>query len=121
LSRHLAAILEMLPGFPPLLGNAGQPGYLVIVLARQPLIIPTFRSLLLAQREKLAEDWRAGHELLVEHRRFLRDELRKLRHKGVVGRWFRAAAAAVTDQPEALLLLLALIALNLALWSHFIH
>src|SRR5204862_7206378 len=109
LSRHLATILELLPGFPPLLGSAGQAGYLVIVLARQPLIVPTFRSLSLPQREILAQHWQDGHALLFDHRRFLREELRKVRHKSVIGRWFRAAYATVADQPEALLLLLALL------------
>lgn len=121
LSRHLAGILETLPGFPPLLGKAGQPGYLVIVLARQPLIVPTFRSLSLPQREMLAQHWRDGHALLLDHRRFLREELRKVRHKSAFGRWYRAVYSVVADQPEALLLLLALLALNLALWSHFVH
>lgn len=121
LSRHLAGIMEILPEFPPLLGNAGQPGYLVIVLARQPLIVPTFRSLRLEQREILAQHWQTGYDLLLQHRRFLREELRKVRTKTTMGRWLRAAYAAVADQPEALLLLLALIALNLALWSHFVN
>ncbi len=121
LSRHLGAVLELLSGFPPLLGNAGQPGYLVIVLARQPQIVPTFRTLLLQQREILAQHWRDGRELLVQHRRFLREELRTMRAKSPVGRWMRASYAAIADQPEALLLLLALLALNLALWSHFMN
>lgn len=121
LSRHLAGILEALPNFPPLLGKAGQPGYLVIVLARQPLIVPTFRSLLPPQREILAQHWRDGHTLLLQHRRFLRDELHQLRHKSAPGRWLRAVYATVADQPEALLLLLALLALNLALWSQLGH
>jgi hypothetical protein len=88
------------------------------VLARQPLIVPTFRSLLPPQREILAQHWRDGHTLLLQHRNFLREELQQLRHKTLLGRWLRAVSSIVADQPEALLLLLALIALNLALWSH---
>ena len=55
-----------------LLGQAGQPGYLVLALARQELMVPMLQSLLPSQREALARDWQAGHDLLVNHRAFLR-------------------------------------------------
>lgn len=119
LTRHLAAILEALPSFPPLLGRAGQPGYLVIVLARQQLIVPTFRSLKREQREVLAQHWRDGFKLLTVHRDFLRGELKAMRRKGLVGQTVRAVRATISDQPEAILLLIALVALNVALWTHF--
>ena len=49
----LAAIRRLLENFPPLLGEAGQPGYLVVALARQQVIVPTFQTLLPSQREAL--------------------------------------------------------------------
>src|SRR5262249_42430798 len=42
---QLTRIRDLLRDFPPLLGGAGQPGYLVASLARQPLIVPTFQML----------------------------------------------------------------------------
>lgn len=117
LSRHLAEILDLLPEFPQILGNAGQPGYLVTVLARQPIIVPTFRKLSLEQREILAKHWQDGDDLLVEHLRFLREEARRARKRTVYGRWLRAAGATIADRPEAILAFLALLALSLAFLS----
>src|SRR5205085_2212475 len=72
LVRQLTTIRHLLRRFPPLLGEAGQPGYLVVALARQEMIVQTFRTLLPSQRERLAQDWQSGRELLVSHRQFLR-------------------------------------------------
>jgi hypothetical protein len=119
LTRHLAAILELLPSFPPLLGRADQPGYLVIVMARWQLIIPTFRGLKHEQREALARHWRDGFELLKAHRRFLREELKAMRQTGLIGQALRAVRAVITDQPEAILLVLALLALGVAVCAQF--
>lgn len=116
LIRQLNDIRDLLPEFPPLLGEAGQPGYLVHALSRQPMIVPTFRSLLDSQREALARDWRSGKMLLEVHRQFLRDELRSLRRKNVVGKLLRPVRAVFLDQPGLLLLFVALLALALALW-----
>jgi len=116
LTRQLMRVRMLLPGFPPLLGEAGQPGYLVVALARQQLIIPTFRGLLASQREALARDWQTGYVLLVSHRDFLRQELRGLRKKPLIGRVARALRALITDQPATVVLLVALVVLNLAIW-----
>ncbi len=113
----LQTIRELLRTFPPLLGEAGQPGYLVVALARQQLIVPTFQTLLPSQRQALARDWQAGQALLVDHRQFLRQELRGLRHRSRFGRAGRALKSACTDHPGFWLFLLALVALNLALAS----
>src|SRR5262249_52473977 len=43
LIKELTTIRRLLKNFPPLLGEAGQPGYLVISLARQQVIVPTFQ------------------------------------------------------------------------------
>jgi hypothetical protein len=112
--RQLGTVRQLLQGFPPLLGQAGQPGYLVIVLARQQMIVQTFVSLLPSQREGLAKDWLKGLELLAAHRRFLRDELWGIRRKSWLGRGLRVVRALFTDHPGLWLLLLALLAINLA-------
>ena len=118
LIEELTTLRALLRGFPPLLGTAGQPGYLVIALARMQVIVPTFQTLLDSQREALARDWEAGQKLLIEHRDFLRQELRALRKRPLLCRAFRAVRSAITDQPGMVLLLLALLALNVALWRH---
>lgn len=115
LIRQLNDIRDLLPEFPPLLGEAGQPGYLVHALARQPMIVPTFRSLLDSQREALARDWRSGKMLLEVHRQFLRDELRGLRRKNALGKLMRPVRAVFLDQPGLLLVFVALLALTTAL------
>ncbi|HZT83452.1 MAG TPA: hypothetical protein VFA26_24690 [Gemmataceae bacterium] len=110
LIRQLKRIRNLLEDFPPLLGEAGQPGYLVVALARQPTPVPTFQTLLDSQRETLAQHWQAGHKLLVAHRQFLRQELRGLRRKGPFRLALRAARAFVNDNPGSVLLVLGALA-----------
>lgn len=121
LPRQLAIIRRVLPLFPPLLGKAGQPGYLVVALAGlgDQMIVPTFRTLLPDQREALARDWHAGRKLLVAHRNFLRQELHSLRRKSYIGRMVRAVRAVLNEHPGTVLLLWSLVALGLAVWFHF--
>jgi hypothetical protein len=114
LIQLLQTIRELLRSFPPLLGQAGQPGYLVVALARQQLIVPTFQTLLPSQRQALARDWQAGYRLLLDHRQFLREELRGLRRRSRLGRAVRLLRSACTDHPGLWLFLLALVALNVA-------
>jgi hypothetical protein len=111
----LAEIRRLLDNFPPLLGEAGQPGYLVMTLARQPVIVPTFQTLLPSQRESLARDWLSGYKLLGAHKDFLRQELRVLRRKTPLGRAVRAGRAFLNEHPGGLLLLMALVALAIAI------
>jgi len=118
-NAQLKTIRDLLRSFPPILGGAGQPGYYVVILARQHLVVPTFRALLPSQREDLARDWRDGRALLRAHRQFLREELRALRQKSRWGRFVRAVRAFVDDQPGVLLLLLALLALSIAVCLSF--
>ena len=115
----LAAIRRLLDNFPPLLGEAGQPGYLVVALAKQQVIVPTFQTLLPSQREALARDWAAGQKLLVAHKDFLRQELRGLRRKTFLGRGLRAARAFLNEHPAGLLVVLGLLAVAIALWREF--
>lgn len=112
---RLQALRQALADFPPLLGEAGQPGYAVVSLARQPAPVPVFQTLLPSQRTTLAQHWRSGRHLLEVHRGFLCAELQVLRRKSLWQRSVRAVRAAVNDRPTLtvalVLLVLALIAL----------
>jgi hypothetical protein len=117
LIRQLNTIRELVREFPPILGRAGQPGYLVMALARQQMIVQTFQSLLPSQREVLARDWEAGYTLLTAHRQFLRQELRHLRRKSWLGQGLRVVRAVLNEHPGWILLVLALAALFVALYN----
>ena len=118
LVRLLDEITTLLRDFPPLLGEAGQPGYLVLALA-QVDTVKVFQSFSPHQREALTRDWRAGIKLLLAHRDFLRQELRALRKRPFRQRLLRATWSLLTDQPGTVLLLLALLAINIALWRSY--
>jgi len=118
LVRDLEEITTLLKGFPPLLGEAGQPGYLVLALT-QVDTIKAFQSFSPPQREALTRDWRSGIKLLVAHRDFLRQELRALRKRPFRQRLLRASWSLLVDQPGTVLLLLALLAINVALWRTY--
>jgi hypothetical protein len=118
LVRILSEIANLLKGFPPLLGEAGQPGYLVLALT-QVDTVKVFQSFSPLQREALSRDWGAGVKLLTAHRDFLRQELRALRRRPLRQRFLRASWALIVDQPGTVLLLLALLAINVALWRSF--
>jgi hypothetical protein len=113
LIRHMHAIRELLRGFPSMLGEAGQPGYLVLALARQQMIVPTLQTLLPSQREALARDWQAGHEVLKGHRQFLREELGALRRRSRWRQSLRAVWTTLSEYPGFLLFLVSLEALDL--------
>ncbi len=115
--KDLRASLE---DFPLMIGQAGQPGYSVVVLARQQTPVPIFQTLLLSQRDILAQHWQSGLQFLQTHRNYLRQELAALRKKSALGRAFRTVRHAIVDQPAYLLLLLALIALNVAVWRQYV-
>lgn len=116
LTRQLAEIRSLISSFPAIMGGAGQPGYFVIILARQQLIVPTFRALLPSQREELSRDWQAGRALLRSHHRFLRQQIEVFRRHGHFGRLVRAVRATLSDQPGYVLLGLGLAALLIALF-----
>src|SRR5262245_5577834 len=119
LAQLLGGLRAEMRGLSPLIGEAGKPGYLVAALVRHPEAVATFQALLTSQREALARDWWAGRPLLAEHREGGRRGARRVRKKGFAGRVARAVWWAVTDQPGRLLLLLALLAINVALWRTF--
>jgi hypothetical protein len=115
LTRQLRAIGHYLEQFPPLLGEAGQPGFYVVSLIRQEMVVPTFRMLLPSQRATLARDWRDGRKLLAAHLEFLRQELRALRKAGWARRWLRAVDTFFSDHPALLLLAVTLLAVGVTL------
>jgi hypothetical protein len=120
LIRLLDEIQDNLRHFPPLIGEAGQPGYLVVTLA-QLVIVPTFQTMDLKARRALSEDWRRGLKLLTAHRDFLRQEIGQMRHRPVYLQMARAFNSLPSDWPVTfLLLLLALAALNIAFWRSYL-
>ncbi|GIW79990.1 MAG: hypothetical protein KatS3mg105_1797 [Gemmatales bacterium] len=121
LVRALHELQELLEEFPPILGRPGQPGYLVFALARQPLVVPTFRNLLPSQREALARDWQAARTMLLVHRRFLRDELRHYRKNRPLGRAWRWLRSLLSDYPGIILIFLSLLALLLSVWTWILY
>jgi hypothetical protein len=118
LIRLLDETTTVLKRFPRLLGEAGQPGYLVLALT-QVDTIKVFQSFSPHQREALSRDWKAGLKLLTAHRDFLRQELRAWRRRPLRQRMLRAAWSLLVDQPGTVLLLLALLAINIALWRTY--
>jgi hypothetical protein len=119
-AKDLVALMgeveSLLQGFPRLLGEAGQPGYLVIALVHVGDTLKSFQTLSPSQREALSRDWQNGQKLLLAHRDFLRQELRAMRKRSSMDRMVRAVRSFLNDHPGALLVLLALLALNLAIW-----
>jgi hypothetical protein len=93
----------------PLLGEAGQPGYLIITLT-QLSNSAALLTLSPNQRESLARDWKAVWTFLASHRAFLRREAKKLRKRGLAARFERAFRAVLNEQPLAFVAVLAGIA-----------
>jgi len=117
LIQHMNAIRELVSNTPRLIGQAGQPGYLVMALARQQLIVPTLQTLLPSQREALARDWQASQERLREERRVLKQEVHAFRKRSKWKHGYRLLAASLARNPGLLLLLLGWLALNLSMPS----
>jgi hypothetical protein len=118
LIRLLETVAALLKKFPPLLGEAGQSGYLVLALT-QVDTVKVFQSFSPHQREALSRDWRSGVKLLAAHRDFLRQELRAMRKRPFRQRLVHATWSLIVDQPAVALLLLALLAINVALWRTY--
>jgi len=108
--QTLRAQLKMLPLF----GDAGQPGYLVLTLARQQMMVPTLQTLLPSQRQALARDWQAGLAVLNSQRAFLRQETRALRQRSKWRQGLRVLVTSVLEHPGTLVLLVAWASLNVA-------
>jgi hypothetical protein len=118
LLRLLGEVEEALEDFPPPLGEAGQPGYLLVALLQMDNARNRIQNLTDRQRESLARDWESGLRFLSAHREFLRGELRAMRRRGILARYFRAARATINEKPGAALILVAFgfLALALSIW-----
>ncbi len=105
----------------PLLGEAGQPGYLIINLTQLDKA-RALQGLTTSQRESLQRDWKAGQKFLEAHRNYLRGELRAHRKRGLIERTVRAARAYLNENPLAAgLLVLALATTSVALWRSYLN
>jgi hypothetical protein len=116
LSKRLEDISDLLVDFPAILGQPGQPGYRVVAMARLEMTPAMFNTLDPPQREALAADWLAGRVMLLNHRRFLRRELKALRKQNAFNRSIRAARAALNDHPGWVLVGVSLTVLAIALF-----
>jgi hypothetical protein len=117
LIRLLDEITTLLRRFPPMLGEAGQPGYLVLALT-QVDTIKVFQSFSPHQREALSRDWSSAMKLLTAHCDFLRRELRVMRKRTLKQRLLHAGWSLFVDQPGTVLLLLSLFAIIVAAWRY---
>jgi hypothetical protein len=116
LQQALEKVQQQLKDFPPLLGEAGQPGYLLFTTGL--LEVSEIQALSPQQRDALARDWKNGLKLLTAHRDFLRKEVKQQRGWSVQERTVRFLKALFSDQPAVALVLLALLALNIAVWRY---
>jgi hypothetical protein len=112
LLTKLSAELE---GFPPILGEAGQPGYHVVGLA-EDLDRPLFHTFDLELRKSLSRDWQSGWTLLTAHRDFLFSKLTRLRRRGWLHWAYRSANAFVNERPALILIGLAVAAISVAVF-----
>ncbi len=97
LTRLLTRIEENLQGFPPVLGQPGQPGYRLLALAQDEDPVAEFNNLGADEREALARDWLAGHTFLTSHRDFLRQQVKALRRQGWSECLARSLRASLND------------------------
>jgi hypothetical protein len=109
------AVRPLLPALRGIVGGVGEPGGLVAAVVKQVLLMDTFRRLLPDQRQALAIDWRRGQAAL-------QAEYERLRRLSQAGRPKPAGAPAVMtllrwlkETPEAVLILLGLLAALIAL------
>jgi hypothetical protein len=119
LERLLQEMTSLLERFPRLIGEAGQPGYLLVTLSLRDDVIRGFQALDAAQREAISRDWAAGRKLIAAHRDFLRQEIRTMRKRSWKQRLLGEIRDIVTDQPTTIFLLLSLAALGVSLWRLF--
>ncbi|HEV8060068.1 MAG TPA: hypothetical protein VGP68_09355 [Gemmataceae bacterium] len=114
LIHHMQALPRLIQSFPSRLGQAGQPGYLVLALARQQLIVPTLQTLLPSQRLALARDWEAGKQYLIDQYGQLRSQSRALRHRSLWNHLVRLTRSLLNNHPGLVVLSISLLALNIA-------
>jgi hypothetical protein len=119
LAARLTELRDLPPGDTPIGTEVGQPGALVLALARQPLVAQTFRTLLPDQRAELARDWKEVRSLLHSRRRLLRRRVSRRRRRRWLVRGARRTAGLLLDRPEWLLILTAAVALAVSVARTF--
>jgi hypothetical protein len=92
-----------------------------VLLMAKHKAVDEFRGLEASQRDALRRDWQAGRDLLRAHRDFLREQAAELRYMTPKQRFGRAFRTFFTDEPGALVLLLALAAANAFLWWSWLN
>jgi hypothetical protein len=120
LARQLEIIEELLQEQPSLLGQPGQPGYRVLALAHHEPIADGFKALDEQQRDLLARDWIAGRMMLRAHRKFICQQVKRLRLCTTWQRLRRATDATLTDHRGWVLLLLVVVALLVLVGVYFL-
>jgi hypothetical protein len=118
LAKAIAQLADDLEDY-PLLGEAGQPGYLIVSLSQLDRA-RDLQNLTPGQRESLQLDWQGGLRFLQAHRDFLRAEVRRDRGRTRGQRLVRAFRAYLNDPLIGLLVLVALIALGIAVWRSYL-
>lgn len=118
IDRDLAEIESLLRGFPSCLGHAGQPGYQVVSLASMQLWL-TFQNMDFQQRQSLSADWTAGRKLLRAYVQMLGEEGRALKRQTLPQRLAHLGWTLCNDRLGLVLFLIALLALNLAVWRSY--
>jgi hypothetical protein len=114
LTRRLTRIDQHLLDFPPLLGQAGQPGYRLVMLAREEQVPEAFKRLSPEEREALALDWKTSRSVLATHLRFVRQRVRSLRRLSWCGKLLRPVDAWVNEHQRLVLgIVLALMVVGL--------
>jgi hypothetical protein len=113
--RLIEQIEEDLSEF-PLMGELGQPGYLILSLTR----VNKSKNLVNldpTQRDSLARDWKGGVTFLQAHLHYLREKVRQIRRLSWWQRITCSARTILNEQPLAAVLVLGmLVALGVAIW-----
>lgn len=101
LSRRMDRIFRQVldEEFPGFMGRPGLPGYRVVAMARLEMTAQMFKVLGEKERQDLARDWAEGEKVLLEHHRFLRQELRAHRRRSLVENTWAALMAPLRDHP----------------------
>jgi hypothetical protein len=102
---------------PALLGEPGQPGYRVAILAQDEDPVQAFEAMGPDERLLLAHDWKIGTALLRSHIRFLETELSEVHREGFLGVWLRPVRTFVHVRAAWVLAFLGLVTVLITLWA----
>lgn len=93
LGRWLNRVDAILQDYPQFLGQPGQPGYRLAVIAGDEDPVSRYQELDEQQRGLLIKDWKLTYGLLRTHLRYLADEVGHHRRMFVLWRWLRPVLA----------------------------